>query len=200
MYRESHLAATLPQSRWRSRQGFADAFGYHWNHHDLLSMLATLVSAAYEPKRHPYCEYPRAAMTLVLQAYDWKWQAVSHRRCSQTAHPPNPDLGQIQVRQTLISSSFWILWSTAIITTQLVRSSESLLRCSQSPRPSARWCDAAVDTTVLELDVLEVPRTYPAQTSACAALSARLMRTLKLTCCWPVTVMMMNERIRWWWP
>ena len=28
-YRQGHLAASLPQSRWISRQGFADAFGCH---------------------------------------------------------------------------------------------------------------------------------------------------------------------------
>ena len=38
----------------------------------------------------------------------------------------------------LFRSSFWILWITASTRTQLVRSSQSLLRCSQPPRPSSR--------------------------------------------------------------
>ena len=111
-----------------------------------------------------------------------------------------PQRLQYGVRQALLSSSFWILWSTSSTRTQLVKSSQSLLMCSQPPRPSSRWWDVSVEATVLQLDVLAGPRTYRAQTSACAALSVRLMRTLGLTCCRTVTVMIMNESIRWWWP
>ena len=97
------------------------------------------------------------------------------------------------VRQASLSSS-WILWITASTRTQLVKSSQSLLMCSQPPRPSARWWNAGVETTVLQLDVLADQRIYRAQT--CATLSVRMMRTLGLTCCWPVTVMMMMSCLK----
>ena len=99
---------------------------------------------------------------------------------------------QYGVRQAWLSSSSWIRCSMDSTRTQrLIRWNQSQLRFSQPPRPSLRWWDASAEQTVHHFDALAGPRTYHAQTSASAALSARMMRTLEMTCYRPVTVMMM---------
>ena len=189
-YRQCHLAASLPQSRWRSHQGFADASGFHWNHWWPALNVGYIRLCYIRTKGHLDFEYPRAAMKTVLQAYGWKGQAASHPRCSQIAHPPSPDPGHSMGSGKRCSA------------TAASESSEARLLQGHNwsgqaghywgaPSPQGHHRDGempCVEATVLQLD---------AQTSASAALSVRMMRTLGLICCWTVAVMMMNESIRW---
>ena len=186
-YKQGHLAASLPQSRLRSRQGFADAFGCHWNHR---------WPALYVGYIRLCCiPYQKASRLRVSPSCDGTCSVSILLKVTSCLPPP--------VLSSSTSSEATVWGQTSVAQQQFL-----------DPLKHSFYKDTTGQVKPVTTDVLPAPkaiiemvrcqcrgpRTYRAQTSVFAALSVRMMRTLGLTCCRTVTVMMMNESIRWWWP
>ena len=91
-YRQGLLPSSLPQSRWRNRQGLADVSITD----DLLSMLATFVSAAYVPEGIQIAGIP-----------ELRWHLFCKHMVESDKLPPTPCALKQHILGVQIQATVW---------------------------------------------------------------------------------------------